>query len=645
VSDSTAILECHRRGADDTPEASLPERDWVPILLTSEPPPAVEVLKARIDGFSSVADLVDGAPGADFDVLAKLLASEVSAGRAVWRHEWSPLRWCVSCDVPLLQERCDRCGSVAGDTIDLKFPCNPRPVLPHDEFMFRAVGLPWPADLSLLLNAYRRPDYAGWELIHHGARIGDIVCPEGNDDLQFVPAEEHREQRVSSERPPVRMADVAAANRTHCEKAEEEAIAFIREWCTKGRRTLAVTAFSGGKDSAVLAHLCHRSGAKMRVFQIDTGIDPPGNYEYSRNWLASFPRLRWMRVENRDMFWRAMERLGPPSTDFQWCRLVLKNTTRYRSRTFRLLKLLGRAAKLVKLRAVFVEGPRRREEEWRINLRRVVPIPSAPIDTVAIRPILDFTDLDVWMYFHRHALPVNPAYTEEKHQRLLCLFCPDQGRHDLALSRQANPHAWARYEAELERWREIFGFPAEWVRENLWTQDVPRSRRMIELGIPARLDLVAQRLNRHVSVGEVAHDDTGGTVAGKIEAPFDPVSLARWLQPFGTVRAGDGRITVAGFSSAASITVASSGEFALSGRDPEALTDVAGLFRDWLVSHLNCIGCGACREYLPRVSLREGSAFMKRGCRESFEAVRQAVLACPVNARGLRESTRLRQDA
>jgi 3'-phosphoadenosine 5'-phosphosulfate sulfotransferase (PAPS reductase)/FAD synthetase len=619
--------------------------DRVPILLDGSFPWPIDGLKEHIDGFNTVSDLIGASPGLDERAVADFLASEVEAGRVVWRHEWSPLRWCSTCDVPLLQERCDACGSPAGPGIELKFPCNPRPVLPHDEFMFRAVGLPWPVDSSVMINGYHRPDYAGWELIHHGAHIGDLVCPEGNGDLEFIPVDGGRMEDRDGHRLPSTMADVVAANRSHCEAVEQEAVDFIREWCSGHGRTLSVASFSGGKDSAVLAHLCHRSGIRMRLVQIDTGIDPPDNREYSARLLARFGRLKWVRIENGDLFWRAMERLGPPAIDFQWCRAVLKNTTRYRSRTFRALNLLGLVARVVRLRSVFVDGPRRREEEWRVTLRRVVPIPSAPVAAVTIRPMLDFTDLDVWMYLHRHDLPVNPAYARDQHQRLLCLFCPDQGRREFEVTRQSSAREWARFERELARWQAIFGFPDEWVRENLWTQAQPNSTRMRELGIRPRLERVAQRLNAVVELHDPEPRGEMWSVSGTIATSFDPVAVARWLQPLGAVHFANSLTTVAVSGEQASITVLPSGEFTLTAGSSDAIGKLSSLLRDWLVSYLNCVGCGACRATFKRVTLRKGRVVMKHGCRESLVGVRAAVLACPVNATGVQACTRLRQDA
>jgi len=78
-------------------------------------------------------------------------------------------------------------------------------------------------------------------------------------------------------------------------------------------------------------------------------------------------------------------------------------------------------------------------ETVRKDLKRAVPIPESPAETTTIRPILDWTDLDIWIYLHRHEIPVNPTHYREKQQRLVCIFCPDKDRRELDLIREDAP--------------------------------------------------------------------------------------------------------------------------------------------------------------------------------------------------------------
>jgi 3'-phosphoadenosine 5'-phosphosulfate sulfotransferase (PAPS reductase)/FAD synthetase len=409
----------------------------VPIVIDPDIPCPLGNLKEAADGFTSMGEILQVMPAEDQRAARDFLYRQIQAGFIVWRDEWSPLRWCTTCNVPLLQEHCDRCNSMAAGKIELKFPCNPRPVLPHDEFMFKASGLPWPVDHSVVVNAYARPDYSGWELISNGRVAGEILSYAGTDRVLFKPSPHYHENILKVDQ--TTMDDVVKANRDHSDEIEKEAVEFIRAWCRKNFLTIPIMTFSGGKDSAVLAGLCYRSGVKMRVIQIDTGIDPVDNARYSSDLIARYRNLKLTRIENGDIFWRALEKLGPPASDFQWCRLILKLSAAYRSRTSRFVHLLRKIKPFLKLHIVLIDGPRRREEEWRKVLKRTVPIPESPAETTTIRPILDWTDLDIWIYLHRHEIPVNPTYYREKQQRLVCIFCPDKDRHELDLIREDAP--------------------------------------------------------------------------------------------------------------------------------------------------------------------------------------------------------------
>ena len=152
-----------------------------PIVIDPDMPCPLGNLKEAADGFTSMGEILQVMPAEDQRPARDFLYRQIHAEFMVWRDEWSPLRWCMTCNVPLFQEPCDRCNSLGTGKIELEFPCHPRPVLPHDEFMFKASGLPWPVDHSVVVNAYIRLDYSGWELISNGRVAGEILSYAGTN--------------------------------------------------------------------------------------------------------------------------------------------------------------------------------------------------------------------------------------------------------------------------------------------------------------------------------------------------------------------------------------------------------------------------------------------------------------------------------
>lgn len=633
-------------GGATGPGVTLSE-NRVPILLDGDIRCPFPGLTELINGFNSVAEILRSRCAPDARAVADFLVRQAEAGSIVWRDEWSPLRWCASCDVPLLQEHCDKCGSSASGRIELEFPCNPRPVIPHDRFILAAAGLPWPARDSLVINGYRRPGLLGWELIRSGRKMGDVVQSDGGG-LEFAPTEFQSERLIAPEResgPQPTMDDVVAANRSHLEAIEQRATRFIRNWCAKWRFRIPIVTYSGGKDSAVLAHLCHLSKIRMRLVHIDTGIEPLGNDEYSERALADYANLRKARISNGEMFWRAMEKLGPPALDFQWCRIVLKNSAPYRATSARVAGLLERLGSLVGLKAILIDGPRRREEPWRIALKPVVKVAGTPVETVTIRPILDFTDLDIWMYIHRHRIRVNPTYTQGATQRLVCVFCPDKDRHELRAIKEAQPELWGRFERELVRWRDVFGFPEQWVTENLWVSSEPSSQFAKDLGIVPRVDIISHRLDSVIRVGQVEELHGVFLVRAEVRHPFDLRALANWLKVLGRVKLNKREGSAQVESARGIIKLLQSGQILVTGSHRDQVAELAAVLKDWVASHVNCIGCGACKSVCRYVELKGNRAIMRPRCKECFGVVKKAIALCPVNATGLRRCVSIRQDS
>ena len=607
-----------------------------PILLESDVEDPFMGLLDMIDGFNTVEDLIDTNHHVPEEEISGFVSDQVNQGRMIWKDDWSPLHWCSHCGLPLLQSHCDKCGSKNNKKTELKFPCNPRPVMPHDEFLFTSTGLPWPPDHAVVINHYVRPGIAGWELVHGGIHIGDIICKQGDQRYLFYPTSDFREDLLRDEPTHTRsMDDLIEANHTHLKKIEEEAVALIRKTCRQPF-VIPVVTFSGGKDSTVLIHLCSLTDIKMRLWQVDTGIDPPCNLEFSHRFLNRYGKYKVMRVGNGDLFWHALDRLGPPAVDFHWCRVILKNASPFRTYNPQYYDLLKYVPSSLRPRVILIDGPRRREEAQRVVLKRIEKVSDKYVRTMTVRPIIDFTDLDIWMYIHWRGLPINPVYTKERSQRMICIYCPGRDRQELRVARKAYPELWERFERELERWREYFDFPKEWVTQDLWAHNEPVSEYMEQLGITARIDKVSERLNSCIHMGEMEEGDTF-LVKGKIHGDFDMVDISRWVHLLCDVELAEEKDTLTFNSDNMSGQISETGNIMLRGKEKRELADFCELFKRWIVSYMNCMGCGICKGYFKHLKIKNGRVSMNRRRRATETAVRQIIENCPVNDAGIQK--------
>jgi 3'-phosphoadenosine 5'-phosphosulfate sulfotransferase (PAPS reductase)/FAD synthetase len=610
------------------------DRTRIPIVLEPDIDLPSAGLLETIDGFNTVEDILQLNPDVPSEKIMDLVSGHIDRGKMVWRDQWSPLYWCAVCDLPLLQGHCDKCGSTDNRRIELKYPCNPRPVMAHDEVLFKSTGLPWPIHPFMVINHFQRRDYVGWELIHGGRHVGDIIWEHDGQRYVFIPtAAFSKEGLVAQKDEAHRRDDLIEANSTRLARLEQEAVALIRNSC-RSPLAIPVATFSGGKDSTVLIHLCSLARTKMRVWQVDTGIDPPCNLEFSKRFLSGYDGFRVHRVSSGDLFWRALEKLGPPAVDFHWCRVILKNASPFRESNTRFAGFVKYLPPFLRPRIILIDGPRRREEPRRVVLKRIAEVSRRYIRTISVRPIIDFTDLDVWMYIEWRRLPINPVYTQEKSQRMICLYCPGRSREELEAVKREYPKLWNGFERHLEEWRLRLSFPRQWTTDNLWVFNEPIPEHIQGLGIMPRIDRVRERLSRVVRMGEVEEEEAW-CVRGEIREPFDLRDLGRWMRLLCRVKGMNRnrhlRIDWDGLSG----QISDSGDIVLTGKGRQELERFRELLRKWIVSYMNCIGCGFCKAYSSQIRIKDDRVFVQGRRRAPTRTVEEILQNCPVNEVGV----------
>lgn len=635
-----------------TPEGSPPVSARVPVVINSAICGSPEFIKL-FDGYRTLDQIQSGSTYSR-EELEDFVTTNIEQGFIAWKDQWSPLLWCDRCDLPLVSPQCDACGGRSERRIDLQFPCNPRSALPHDEAMFKAVGLPWPVDASILLNAYKHPDYWGWELVHRGKIVGDIIQRHEDSRFELVCGPDLDKSAFNARG--VTMDDLVRANATRLRYLEQEAIAYINSFKQRFQLMVSNLQFSGGKDSVVLAHITSQTKlGNVHVYQINTGIEPEYNETFSNEFLASYKSFKVQKMFSRDMFWKSIRKLGPHALDFQWCRTILKNLAFYRKPKDLKTKTIHFLARFAKPHVLILNGARNREEPERVGLSRSLKLqgshPTVPTAAVTtLLPLALFTDLDVWMYIHLRKLPINPAYTQDRGQRLVCMFCFEKNDHEFEIDVKAYPGVYARLEAELRHWQKKFNFPDEWITQRLWRYNESQSKYAKKLKILPRVDTVVDELEKAIRWGEETFANGEFRRSGKLVSDVSLSEMADWFKAFGKCSLNRDRLVVSADpvklvaalggdkSDRLSLTLQPDGSFEVVANDGELMKKFTRLVHGWALAKIHCIQCGGCVKQTNDIVISDERLTVRKAL--PLDTIEAIFKDCPVHPEGIKNIQR-----
>lgn len=200
-------------------------------------------------------------------------------------------------------------------------------------------------------------------------------------------------------------------------------------------------AFSGGKDSQCVYHLCQQAGVKFDAHYSVTGVDPPE--------LVRFIQKQYPDV-SRDV---PHDKDGKPIT--MWS-LIDKNgilPTRITRFCCAELKEAGGMGRVRVTGVRWAESARRRKKQGVVNVfdgaimnddndeaRRYVEQCYRTRKTL-VNPIVDWTDDDVWEYLEDVAHVPHCCLYDEGFKRLGCIGCPMGGTKQ----QKAQFERWPKY--------------------------------------------------------------------------------------------------------------------------------------------------------------------------------------------------------
>jgi len=281
-------------------------------------------------------------------------------------------------------------------------------------------------ELPLLWMRQKTIWYSGQRL----ARLSSDGKPSITKRYDYVPACLERIPNVGTLR---------NANKTILRELEDTAVQFIRETMGKYPQRLPIVSFSGGKDSSIVSCLVRKALRTNHVIHVfgDTTIEYPDTYAFAEEFrqVSEIPTEMFLMPRAPHDWFQMCRALEPPSITQRWCCTVFKASP------------LGATINSLNGAGVLsFEGIRKCESNSRRNAQRLYENKKIA-SQLSARPILDWRDIEVWLYSLVNEVPINPVY-EKGLTRAGCLYCPYNSRFtDYLLSRI--------YPQRMKKWREF----------------------------------------------------------------------------------------------------------------------------------------------------------------------------------------------
>lgn len=204
-------------------------------------------------------------------------------------------------------------------------------------------------------------------------------------------------------------------------------------------------AFSGGKDSQCVYHLCEMAGVKFDAHYNVTSVDPP---ELVRFIKTNYPDVIWEYPKDRNgrtyTMWNLIpEHNMPPTRLIRYCCEDLKESSGKGRLTVTGVRWAESARRAEKHGAVTMIGKPKKSKKLAEELgadyrqttsgaiilnddnaeeRRMVEHCYRTRKTM-VNPIIDWTDAEVWQFLNENGIEHCKLY-DEGYTRLGCIGCP-----------------------------------------------------------------------------------------------------------------------------------------------------------------------------------------------------------------------------
>lgn len=175
-------------------------------------------------------------------------------------------------------------------------------------------------------------------------------------------------------------------------------------------------AFSGGKDSQLLYLLAKKSGVKFRAYFSNTTNENPKNIHFIRE---RYKDVQFLNPKKN--FYKLVSEKGLPTINKRYCCAVLKEQAGAGC-----VVLTGERKEESKKRAKYTAVSQQSRNKTRNkNIEEFSEVKHECVkgkDKIRLRPLLEFTEKEVFDTLNDFAVPLNPCY--QYNNRIGCIFCP-----------------------------------------------------------------------------------------------------------------------------------------------------------------------------------------------------------------------------
>ena len=208
------------------------------------------------------------------------------------------------------------------------------------------------------------------------------------------------------------------------EQFEIEAIERIQKFARLADKMgfVPVLGFSGGKDSQVCYDLCKRAGIKFRAV-FNHCFESAETLKFIRE---NYPEVEWRREVKQGFFANIRENHNCllPTVEAAYCCVDYKHNRKYVDSASIVGVRRAESAKRAERKVLETKNKTtlKKNSETIYSFFDTSCVASGAASEIQLKPIVDWSDDDVWGYIKRHGLKINPAYKTTR--RVGCVICP-----------------------------------------------------------------------------------------------------------------------------------------------------------------------------------------------------------------------------